>query len=75
MAATTSSQNHLWYLCPELVVLALFDEGVSDDEKSRIATALLQHDMPAQFLPGKPGRRHFEEVTIMNLLIILNYLV
>ena len=54
--------NHLWYVCPELVVLAFFDDGVSHAEKQAMAQALLQHPRPAAFAPGKPAGRHFEQV-------------
>ena len=50
--------HHLWYLCPELVVLAMFDS-----EKAAMARALLQHPVPDAFAPGKPGGRHFEQIT------------
>lgn len=61
-AAKDSILNHLWYLCPELVVLAFFDQEVPNPEKTAMARSLLQHPMPADFAPGKPGGRHFEQV-------------
>ena len=42
-AAQDSFFNHLWYLCPELVTMVLFDKDVRIAEKSAIAQALLQH--------------------------------
>ena len=54
---------HLWYLCPELVVLAMFDREVPNAEKATMAQALLQHPVPDAFAPGKPGGRHFEQIT------------
>lgn len=62
-ALVNSLTNHLWYLCPELVVLSLFDEAVSDQQKSAVAQAILQHPIPAHFAPGKPGGRKFEQVS------------
>ena len=32
-AALSSLRRHLWYLCPELVVLSLFDDEVPMNEK------------------------------------------
>ncbi len=61
-AGLVSMRRHLWYLCPELVVLALFDEGVSIDEKQLIATMLLSFQIPATFATGKPGQPTFDPV-------------
>ena len=62
-AAKGSFLNHLWYLCPELVVLAMFDSEVPNAEKAAMARALLQHSVPDTFAPGKPGGRLFEQIT------------
>ena len=32
-------------------------------EKAAMARALLQHPVPDAFAPGKPGGRHFEQIT------------
>ena len=61
-AAKESIYRQLWYLCPELVVLAFFDSNVQNDQKAAMARELLQHPRPAQFLPGKPGGRRVEQV-------------
>ena len=61
-AAKTFVHNHIWYLCPELVVLGLFDKDLGNGTKIVTARMLLQSAPPAQFLPGKPGGRHFEQV-------------
>ena len=55
--------RHLWYLCPQLVVLAMFDSEVPIAEKAATARALLQHLVPDAFAPGKPGGRHFKQIT------------
>ena len=52
----------MWYLCPELIVLAMFDSEVPNGEKAAMARALLQHPVPDAFAPGKPGCRHFEQI-------------
>ena len=36
--AIQSLSNHLWYLVPELAVLAMFDTSVSDNEKLLMST-------------------------------------
>ena len=62
-SAKASFLNHQKYLCPELVVLALFDKDLNNAEKAAMAGALLQQPVPDQFPPGKPGGRHFEQVS------------
>lgn len=32
--------NHLWYLCPHLVIFSLFDKNVSPEIKRKIVSAL-----------------------------------
>ena len=53
-AVRSSVMNHLWYVTEELVVFALFDENLSDDERSRMAAALLASPRPQIFTVGKP---------------------
>ena len=67
-AAKQSFANHLWYLCPEMIVLALFDQGTSRGQKMVIASELLRHPRaaPANFAPGRPGGRRFEQVLYFN---------
>ena len=55
-AALVSARRHLWYLTPELVVLALFDADLPDDEKKLMAQTLSHIPKPAAFIPGKPGQ-------------------
>lgn len=45
---------HLWYLCEELVVFALFDDNLVYRERQAMAHKLLQTPRPDLFLPGKP---------------------
>ena len=54
-AVRKSIMNHLWYLTEELVILALFDENVDDDERKNIAESLLAVPRPATFSAGKPA--------------------
>lgn len=42
MAALKKFVDHLWYLSPKLVTLALFDDKLSVEEKKSIASALQQ---------------------------------
>ncbi len=51
--AFISIQCHLWYLTPELVVLALFDDIVSNDVKRMMAATLNQTVQPPIFDCGK----------------------
>ena len=44
----------LWYLTEECVVLSLFDDGVSDNEKIELCQRLLAIPRPATFSPRKP---------------------
>jgi hypothetical protein len=39
-SARTSMPRHLWFLTPELVILALIDKSVSTDEKQLMETTL-----------------------------------
>ena len=47
--------RHLWYLTPELIPLALFDNAVSDDEKKQLAKQLTEISVPQTFKSGKPS--------------------
>ena len=60
--AISSVKRHLWYIVPELVVLALFDDEVLNDEKQVMATTLVSIPRPAHFTPGKPGHPAFRPV-------------
>ena len=60
--ALNSMKNHLWYLVPELVVLAMFDSKVSYEEKQLMAVTLLNTHRPAAFATGKPGQPCFHPV-------------
>jgi hypothetical protein len=63
-AALTSVRRHLWYLCPELVVLALFDDFTTYDEKQMIAVTLFHTPRPNAFATGKPGQPNFDPVAV-----------
>ena len=45
-AVLESFYKHTWYLDSTIVPLSLLDEDVPYEEKSKIAAAILQHDMP-----------------------------
>ena len=48
-----SCKRHLWYICPQLIVLALCDEGLPDHQRESIAKAL--HTQPRKKIEcGKP---------------------
>ena len=61
-SAKESSLNHLWYLFPELIVLAFFDTDIPNQEKSAMARTPMANHVPVRFPVGKPGGRHFEEI-------------
>ena len=44
--------NHLWYLTEELVIFALFDDNLTDDERKSIAHNLLSSPRPRSFKTG-----------------------
>ena len=58
-AALGSVRRHLWYLCPELVVLALFDDHTTVDEKQQMAVTLCNMVHLGAFDIGKPGQPSF----------------
>lgn len=64
-AALTSMRRHLWYLCPELVILALFDDGTPTEDKQLMAVVLLTTPRPLVFRRGKPGQPHFNAVAAL----------
>ena len=45
-SALKSLKRHLWYLTPELVVLALFDNQISVDDKQLMAATLVSFVRP-----------------------------
>lgn len=53
-AVQDSIMNHLWYLTEELVVFALFDIQLSEDERRAMAMKLWSIPTPTDFAPGKP---------------------
>ena len=54
--------RHLWYLTPERVVLALFDDELPEEDKQQMADTLLQIPHPTVFNPGKPAQPNFDPV-------------
>ena len=42
IAALKALGNHMWYLTEELVPLALFDRGLDDEVRSKIAESIVQ---------------------------------
>jgi len=53
-AVIASINRHLWYLTEELVVLALFNERLSDLTRRLLATKLFATPRPTSFNIGKP---------------------
>ena len=53
-AIQESIRNHLWYLTGELVVLALFDDELSQIERQEMASKLLTYPRTIAIPPGKP---------------------
>ena len=49
-----SVYNHLWYLCPQLITLALFDKDLESSTKEEMAVALYSIDR-AEIQTGKPA--------------------
>jgi len=39
-AAAQKFGNHLWYLCEQLIGLAVFDEGLPEQERERLVHAI-----------------------------------
>ncbi len=52
-------RNHLWYLAPDFLVLAMFANGMSDKEKELMAVNLLSYDQPQVFAARKPAQPGF----------------
>ena len=50
-----SLARHQWYLTEELVVFALFDKELPEEQKRKIASAHLQKANLTIFTPGKPA--------------------
>ena len=46
--------RHQWLLPKELVAFALFDKELPEEQKCKIASALLQQAKPTTFTHGKP---------------------
>lgn len=59
-----SFSNHLWYLGEELVVLALFSDKVSDDDKNRMRIKLASNEYPAR---GNNSLRFKDDIDGMQL--------
>lgn len=63
-AALASLRRHLWYLCPELVVLSMFDDHTPLEEKQEMAIALYNLPRPQVYTTGKPGQPNFDPVGV-----------
>ena len=53
-AIQKSVLNHLWYLSEELVIFALFDDGLNSDERCAMAAKLYQFPNTGNIQPEKP---------------------
>ena len=62
-------QRHMWYLTPELVPLS-FDDAGSSDGKSHIVKAIMAHQIPDVFVPGKPDFKHLWNHSDISLKLI-----
>ena len=74
-AALKAMQNHLWYLVPEMVALAFFDENLNDTEKQRLANEILKYPRNTTFEArhgesyGKPTfPKIHENTTLVDLI-------
>ena len=54
-AALSSVRRHLWYMYPELVVLALFDYHTTLEDKQVMAVTLVNTVQPQAFGTGVLG--------------------
>ncbi len=54
-AVIASINRHLWYLTEELVILALFNESLSDFTRTIMARKLFKTHRPTSFIIGKPN--------------------
>ena len=54
-ASLISVKRHLWYLMPEHVMLSLFDNSLSNDDKQLLAVSLLSFASPDRYSAGKPN--------------------
>ena len=56
-------KRHFWYLTPEMMVMALFDDGLSLDQRQLMATTLLSFHKPVRYPIGKPGHPGFKHIS------------
>ena len=71
-AALNQRERHLCYLCPEQAVFALFDDGVSDEEKRRMADVLLTY--LDQWSPGEILIDIVSQILTLKLLLDIFFL-
>jgi hypothetical protein len=74
-AALKAMQNHLWYLVPEMVPLAFFNENLNNTEKQRMANEILKYPRNATYETrhgesyGKPTFPEIHEnMTLVDLI-------
>ena len=65
-------KRHTWYLTAENVVMCLFSDKLSDNEKSTVALLLLKYEKPEEFCEGKPKQVTITENTNLKDLISEN---
>ena len=63
--ALNSQQRYLGYLCPEHVVLGLFDDDISENEKAKMAGQLSQTPHQIFFTQESPD----SQLQLISLLI------
>ena len=54
-ARLDSLDLHQWYLDPTLVIFTLGDEGLPNEERQALGSALADADRPQKCAPEKPG--------------------
>ena len=68
-ALINSMQNHNWYLEERMVLLALADDDVEEEEKMKMITSLVEFDVPDEFSVGKPKLPVVSKSTELNQLV------
>ena len=65
--------NHLWYLTQELVIFALFDNNLGDDERKSMAHNLLSTPRPRRFKPGEIKLMSIQSVVFGQFKLLIEY--
>ena len=68
-ALTTSMQRHSWYLTEQLVIFALSDDDVDEEEKRNLLESLLEQEVPVKCSSGKPDLPIITATTALSDLV------